>query len=504
MGFLKYVKKSLKGKSGRNNNYVYLETENSHPAGKEKINTVKKQQHTVLQDAHDEKRQSQPEKKQNQTADVKERTVQAGDKKDAAIIDEKIFEERQKLKIQQEKYDYLLNSMQAKTLIDEVNRVNAKRAENANAGNDELEIVNTPSYDSEEIKAYIKSQCEVMEKASADIEMIMEEYEIATQHFSDIQLIEDSPVEIHSKIIEYAEKADNITVDRKKFRKGESRLSKNTYSLMQEHESEFPEKLNYIQEQETYYETVKQDMHMIEGERMGLRLDAKELTRRQLKMKNFAMIAAVVLVIFFAVFILALSMSDDRHNVMLFVIVAVLGAILALGLFYLMKRTQRDVVLMQIKLNKATSLLNKTKIKYINAANVLDYEYSRFNVKSSYELSRKYSAYIEMKEEQKKISRLTSMLNDAEISLENELKKLGLFDPHIWLGQVRALFNKNEMVEVRHALLEKRQKLRSQIEREEKRIKDAKQNISRMTCKYPDVLKDALEIIDEFEKKNRK
>lgn len=58
------------------------------------------------------------------------------------------------------------------------------------------------------------------------------------------------------------------------------------------------------------------------------------------------------------------------------------------------------------KLNKAAALLNKIKIKYINAANALDYGYSKYGVKSSYELVKKFEAYLEMKEEQQRVIKI--------------------------------------------------------------------------------------------------
>lgn len=59
---------------------------------------------------------------------------------------------------------------------------------------------------------------------------------------------------------------------------------------------------------------------------------------------------------------------------------------------------------------------------------------------------------------------MTSSLNSAENELENMLKNLGLYNPHIWLGRVRAIINPKEMVEVRHEINTRRYKLRQQIE----------------------------------------
>ena len=64
-----------------------------------------------------------------------------------------------------------------------------------------------------------------------------------------------------------------------------------------------------------------------------------------------------------------------------------------------------------------------------------------------YELDKKYRLYEEMKKEQIRMLDMTSSLNSAENELENMLKNLGLYSPHIWLGRVRAIINPKEMVE---------------------------------------------------------
>ena len=116
---------------------------------------------------------------------------------------------------------------------------------------------------------------------------------------------------------------------------------------------------------------------------------------------------------------------------------------------------------------------------------MLDYQCNKYYIKNAYELEQKYQAYIEMKEEQKKILEVTNNLTNAETDLMNILGRLGVIDTHIWIAQVKAILNPKEMVEVRHNLSIRRQKLRNQIEYNENRIEDAKNNIKNITKKNP-------------------
>ncbi|MBO5459750.1 MAG: hypothetical protein J5981_05835 [Lachnospira sp.] len=480
-------------------------------------------------------------------------------------VKNKTLERRRKAQEEEAKYDQLLSSVQAKSLINVVDKINRqensqklsgriaaeekqeeryieelkKEAERQSlleaVGNvdidksrvqediqeesyqenavdipdvsrkpKKLEEVNTDLYDKEAAKEYVRNQCEIMEEAAGHIELAMEEYNIVTEHFSDIQLIETAPDNIRKKIIETAERVDNLTVDRRIFKSGEHKLSNNTYHRMEQFEEELPRGIKYLEKQESYYETVKHDMRLLEGERAGLCMEANALTTRQLRIRSLAMTAIAGLTFVFIVFFVALSVMEDSQNIMLYTVVVILGAILAMGMFALLKHTERQVLVTEIKLNKVTSILNKTKIKYINAANTLDYEYNKYRVKSSYELAKKYEVYLDMKNEQRKLVKMTTNLNEAEEDLVKNLRKLGLYDARLWLGQVKALVNGREMVEVRHDLNIQRQKLRKQIEYNEGRIEEAKKNIMHMAADNPECMKEALEIIEQFENRNRR
>lgn len=417
-------------------------------------------------------------------------------------------------KDEEARYDEMLNRVQASVEKNAVNHAKQDR-EAASVLSYQAQAVKLPDvtrrpkklddvhieiYDKEETRNYVKDQCEVMAEASEHIELAMAEYSVVTERFADIELLENAPEKLRAAVFDAAERVDHLTVDRRIFKSAENKLSSNAYHRLETFEDELPKGLAYVQQQETYYETVKRDMQILEGERMALRLEAHGLDRRQRQIKSGATAAAICLAAVFSIFVIAMIAMEDEENLMLFLIVTVLGAALSLGMFAMLKMTQRQVLVTEIKLNKAISLLNKTKIKYINAANTLDYEYQKYHVKSSYELSRKYQYYLEMKEEQKNILRMTEHLNEAEEELLQLLWHLGMADANIWLGQVRALYDPKDMVEVRHELMVQRQKLRGQIEYNEKQIEEAKQNIKRVTVLHSDFLEEALQIIEQYER----
>lgn len=411
-------------------------------------------------------------------------------------------------KQEEEKYDHLLNSVQAQTLIQAVEKnysTETQNKRNIDDNKDELtvrELVDTRKYGTHDMEVYVKQQCDIMEEAAGHIENVRAEYEAVTEEFNDIQLIDEAPQDIKDKIKSCAEIIDSMMVDRRILKSSEHKMSNSAYRRMETFEDEIPSAIKLIHAQEEYYDTVKHDLRILEGERLNLRIESKALVKRQIKIRSLAKTAFVAMDIVFVIFIASMIIVENDKDTALFIGVSLLAAILAVGMFAVLKVTERNVLVTEIKLNKATGLLNKVKIKYVNAANTLDYEYSKYGIKSAYELENKYKMYEDMKSEQNRMLNMTSSLNSAENDLENILKKLGLNDIHIWFGRVKALINPKEMVEVRHELNTRRYKLRQQIEYNEKRIEEAKSNIKKATLSNPEHSEGAMRVIEMYEKRH--
>ncbi|MBQ4284142.1 MAG: hypothetical protein IJB96_09470 [Lachnospira sp.] len=409
-----------------------------------------------------------------------------------------VQEEREFLRDEEAKYDNMLNTVHAEELnkaLDITDKDVRLRS---------FEKVEISNYSSEDINNYVVGQCEIMEESIRHIDAAMEQYSDVAEHFSDIEKLEAAPDVLKREIAHEAERVDNLTVDRRIYKANESKLSNSTYRLMEQYEDEIPKKITFIENQESYFENVKQDMRAVEGEQMALRMEARILKRRQLNIKHASMATLICMFIVFSIFVIAMVATEDETNMVLFITVTVLSAILALGMYAILKNTQRNVMATEIKLNKTTSMLNKIKIRYVNAINVLDFEYEKYKITNAYELSRKYEAYLEMKQEQKNVLDMTTKLTQAEERLMALLRQIGMVDCNIWSGQVRALYNHSEMVEIRHEYAVQRQKLRDQIAFNESRVDEAKKNIKLVTKKYPNLTGDILKIIDKYEKRSRK
>ena len=156
---------------------------------------------------------------------------------------------------EEEKYDNLLNSMQAQSLIKKVDSVSGvnpsqnrireqakkRQAEIADieknekksdenidiskdvysayskdiSENDDIESVDTEGFTGTEVGGFIKSQCDICGEAARYIENARVEYESVTDYYEDIQRIEGAPDDIKRELIMAADMVDNLSVDRR-------------------------------------------------------------------------------------------------------------------------------------------------------------------------------------------------------------------------------------------------------------------------------------------------
>lgn len=349
-----------------------------------------------------------------------------------------------------------------------------------------------------DVQNYIKNQCDIMDDAAKEITKIQKEYDEVKNYFSDIQIIETAPDEIRDEINRTALTVAELVVDRRIYKSGENRMSQRDFFKMERLDPYMPDALFEFQNNEAYYETVKKDMRMLEGEQLGLRQEASDLIKRQKNILLASKASAIMLFLVFGVFAIATVVMGELGQ-LLFTIVIALAGVLVVGLVWMLMSTKREAKIVELKLNRAAMLLNKVKIKYINIAATVEYEREKYAVKDSRELGNLYQTYLMVRKEQKKVAAMTEQLSDAEVKLEGLLKQLVLFDPHVWLGQVKALIDPKEMVEVRHGLSSRRQKLRSKIQYNENRIDEAKTNITQVAIARPDCKAEVLAVISQYE-----
>ena len=170
------------------------------------------------------------------------------------------------------------------------------------------------------------------------------------------------------------------------------------------------------------------------------------------------------------------------------------------GLFIFLegRKNAYNLKLAQIKLNKAITLLNTVKIKYVNSTNCIDYSCKKYNVNSALELRFQWEQYCKAKKMQLELARNTERMNEFNIKLMDQLKKYEVSDLDIWTYQAAALIDNKEMVEIRHRLNLRRQKIRERIEYNTGIKEKGFAQLTNLVEKIPEAKQEVANVLEEY------
>jgi len=341
--------------------------------------------------------------------------------------------------------------------------------------------------------------CDQILKASKALDETKQEYRIVTDYLTDIQSIENLPKQEMEEIQEIANHVRLLNESRDAYLNKAKTISDSQYAQMEQLQDQMPDVIKRLKANETYQTTVKRDMQYLEGEREEWRYykEAMEQESRILRRALFVL-AGVFIAAVIAIFVLGFLMHFDVQMPFLAAVI-VAGAVEGL----LALRLQNDVIDIkksQANINRAVMLLNKISFKYVNVTNAVDYACEKYHVKNSYELNYIWEQYLEAAQEREKYERNNDELEYFNQKLIRLLHSYHLYDAKIWIYQTQALLDKKEMVEVKHELVVRRQKLRSSMEAQVANIQGAKTEIQKLVKAHPGNEEEIQEILDALDK----
>ena len=310
---------------------------------------------------------------------------------------------------------------------------------------------------------HVVDLCEQIIDASRELDDAREEYNTITSYLTDVQRLEDMPKEQRKVLEDYATKVAKLNKDRDMLLNMESKLTDAQFARMQEDEDVIPTVVKRLKDNETYLTAIKKDMNTLEAEKMQWSMsktDAKKRMNKCRKWSKFLLGAFGVLV----VILIAVTVATEA-NVTLPLIVC--GSLVAVaGVFFFIRYQDAASVIKKADVNRnhAVSLENHVKIKYVNMKNAVDYTCEKYHVSNSMELSYQYEQYQEMVKQRERFKATNEDLDYYRKALLQALEKLRFYDARFWLNCANAIIDKKEMVEVKHDLITRRQKVRSRME----------------------------------------
>jgi hypothetical protein len=343
----------------------------------------------------------------------------------------------------------------------------------------------------------ITENCEQILESARQMEELKVEYQAVTSYLTDIQKIDQIPAEDRENVNDAARNIITFTRERSKYQSSTLRITDSQFVNIGKYEEIIPSELTKIKEYETYQETVKKDMGHLEREKDYLYNKREELEDKQHYLKKISTtIILLVITLFIVLYLLQNTFQADMQIPFILTIVMALGC--TLYVLYQSSVNRKESKLAELKLNRAIQLLNKVKIKYINNRNALDYNYQKYMVESYEEFYCLWELYLKTKEEEKRYRQNTELLEQYNRQLTLELKLYELTDPEIWIYQAIAIIDNKEMVEVRHRLNVRRQKLRERIDYTNKIKEHSIEEIQKILDKNPGQKEEIIKLLERF------
>lgn len=348
-------------------------------------------------------------------------------------------------------------------LFDRIRRfLREDNADNTNEySDDNIEKVSAGNRTENE-RQNVRDFCEQLVDSVTHMEEAKTEYRIVTEYLSDIQRIEELPVDMAKKLIDTSEQIVRLDKERQTYVESENLLPPEQYNIMSTYEGDIIDTIKKLNEMEMRDSMLKSDMGHLEGEKEDLkynRLDDAD------KIEHLRGIIITILVLFLLTSgFLCIYAFMAKTSVTLYALITGAVAMICFAIFYVRYSSlKREITDTDAKVNRAISLLNKVKVKYINNTNALDYIYAKYDINSSKELEYRYELYNTMVRDEKKYYQANSELRVKREELIKQLDSIGVRDSQVWIKQAEALIDRRELVEIKHGLNVRRQSLRDRM-----------------------------------------
>ncbi len=330
-----------------------------------------------------------------------------------------------------------------------------------------------------------------------EMEDLKREYELVTSYFSDIQKIEQMPENQRYMLEEDARKILKLDENRRSLQNAPKRIAADRYKLLLRLETEVPDAIERLKELEDMRGKIKRDLEYLEGEKGALQYEEEELRRKQVTIRNIAIILGILTALSIITF-LTVNMQFGVDLTAAGAVIAIIVIVIEFFLVMSHYRTETERKLAYQKHNRAIVLQNKVKIKWLNNINSLDYLYAKFEVNSGKELKYNWEQYQLMQEEEKQYRQSSGDLKVYQDELIANLQQANVYDCMIWLQQVIALVDKREMVEVKHSLNVRRKRLRNQMKQNEEARQNSFVCVKGILTEHPELKEQAREALTSY------
>ena len=348
--------------------------------------------------------------------------------------------------------------------------------------------------------AYVESCLEQIHEAQQHMDEYQKEYATLNAYLEDIERVENLPGDAKAVVCEEAKAIWSLNADHDTFKKRKLMLKDGTFQKIDQLGEETVDVIQKIKEAEEYQQLVRSDLQKLEAQKQAYMYRKQEA---KIGLANYRGMAQICIFAVFACIsvLLVLQFGFELEAKIGYILTAAMAAIILTILYLKYQETLHEFDSASGNLNKIILLQNRVKIRYVNNTNLLDFLYLKYDTPNAATLEKEWENYLKEKEIRQHMIRTEENLDYHEQELVRMLRKYNLFDPFVWLRQAQALYEPKEMVEVRHSLIMRRQKIRRQIEYSTQNAQRAQNIIKDLVGDYPQYANEILKMVSDWEEK---
>ena len=344
---------------------------------------------------------------------------------------------------------------------------------------------------------YLRNLVEQIKDASEELDKLSAEYNSVTSTLKDMDEIEALPMTEKMELQDAARKILYYQDEVKEYDMKRNAMTDTQFHTMERFADKMPKAYDDIKEAEDYKVLVKEDLRKLEGEKHAYMYREAELNRELINNRGMVVISVFAAALC-VIMLLVLQYGFEMETGIGYVIVVLAVAIAVTVIFVKYQDASKELRSVHKGINRIILLQNTVKIRYVNNSNLLDYLYTKYNTTSSKELMKVWEAYQAEKEIREKHALNEQEMTFYQTDLLRKLRKYQLNDVYAWLHNPLAILEHNEMVEIRHAHILQRQKLRARMDYNKRLAKDGESELKDFIKRYPEYSREALDMVERY------
>ncbi len=353
--------------------------------------------------------------------------------------------------------------------------------------------------DPKKLEHYILDSCEQIIASTKAMERQKMEYRIVTRYLNDIKAIENLPKETAKDLRNTASKICELEQNLLEARAIERNITPEQFEVISDDEDDMPDIIRRFSDDEIYQAKLKRNLSYLEGEKSRWEIEREELQAQNKLFKRMSMVVMVAFLTFIILLLVMYQAAQIDISIWVFIVLFVC-AVSGFAIFLRQNVISKENKVAIIHLNQAISMLNVERMKYVNVTNSVEYTKDKYQVRSAAELQYVWEQYQDKVRDQQRYIQNNDDLEFYNDKLERILGSIGLADDKIWLNQVNALIDRQDMSDCRHRLVVRRKKIRDRLEDHRKIVQEERDEIDRLMTRHEHYLPEIQEIIKSVDK----